>query len=791
MKRIGVIGYNIFTPGGTTRSNINLIKEFTTHEYNIKFFNYRKFSDNDVVILREKENISPEVQFFNMQDIIEETDVDIYIITRESFFILAKIIKTVNPNCIVVGEVHAPIELINVPLSDPLKYIDCVRVATESIKQEFITKYNFNRVFSHTISLVHLHSLPIIEDKLTSNLLIHSRFDESQKDIAYSIKLVDYIVNCLNYKNIRLYINGYGAGETLYKNLIAYYNVQKNVIINGVLPENYIYLSTSRAETLGYSIIESIASGYRALLYGGVDGVVAEIYKDFKTVDWLTKQVEEDAKTVVEFIQKSPSIDNSEFDLKLIENMSKDYVNHFIDKINLCIEIHGTATKIQLQQEEMKAVFKQINYNVGNNKGKLEKVYTRVKDIPILKTILKSKRVQQGIQKLFSKVKRKEKNGTKEKQIVSSLNNNSYFIESFHGKNFSGDPKYIALQIKKANPNAKIYVSSINQLVDIEIRHFGFIPLRLNSAEYLKRFRECKYVIMNGNTLDSAGKQPGQVFIQTWHGFPLKRMVNDLTDPRQRDIESKAFSPRMKKWDYLLTSSEFNTELLQSAFKLTENNHLTILESGLPKNEFLIEYKNSKAKKDELHLKYFNKPNIGDKKYILFCPTWRKNKRNNISDINLIDLLSYLPENYEIIVKLHPLESRLRYQYSVLDERIHCFYNELVDIQELYILSDVLISDYSSAIFDYVHTEGKIIVLQEDVDEYVNTVGWYFDLNEVCGITGKKYTPKELAELIVAPDNNTYHSKITSKLLTNDRIGSSEQILEEIFGLKVKQYIHF
>lgn len=64
----------------------------------------------------------------------------------------------------------------------------------------------------------------------------------------------------------------------------------------------------------------------------------------------------------------------------------------------------------------------------------------------------------------------------------------------------------------------------------------------------------------------------------------------------------------------------------------------------------------------------------------------------------LKDLLKYLPENYEIIVKLHPNESHLRTRYNQIDNRIHCYFNELVDIQELYILSECMITDYSSTI---------------------------------------------------------------------------------------------
>lgn len=118
---------------------------------------------------------------------------------------------------------------------------------------------------------------------------------------------------------------------------------------------------------------------------------------------------------------------------------------------------------------------------------------------------------------------------------------NKVFIESFHGSNFSGDPKYLALQIKKKFKDKKVYVSSVNSLVDIEIRNSGLIPVRFGSAIYKKIFRSCKYVFMNGNSLDNVYKHSNQIFVQTWHGFPLKKMVNDLSDKKEKTFNYPNF----------------------------------------------------------------------------------------------------------------------------------------------------------------------------------------------------------------------------------------------------------
>lgn len=152
---------------------------------------------------------------------------------------------------------------------------------------------------------------------------------------------------------------------------------------------------------------------------------------------------------------------------------------------------------------------------------------------------------------------------------------NKIFIESFHGNNFSEDPKYLVLYIKENYPEKAIYLSSRNSLVDIEIRNHEIIPVRFGSSKYVQCFRESKYVFVNGNTLDRLYKNDSQTFIQTWHGLPLKRMVNDLSDEQERNEQVSTFLPRMQKWDYLLSSSDINTKLFKSAF-LTTNNTKTI-----------------------------------------------------------------------------------------------------------------------------------------------------------------------------------------------------------------------
>lgn len=157
-----------------------------------------------------------------------------------------------------------------------------------------------------------------------------------------------------------------------------------------------------------------------------------------------------------------------------------------------------------------------------------------------------------------------------------------------------------------------------------------------------------------------------------------------------------------------------------------------------------------------------------------------KRKRALLSKINLNILLEQLPEEYEIIVKLHPNESHLRVTYSELSDRIHCFYNELVDIQELYLISDAMITDYSSTIFDYAHLNKPIFLLQEDTEVYSEQIGFYFDIFELVTIEIASNDERILARQLLENKQPDYQN-ITDQLLQDDKIGTTENIVNYIF----------
>ncbi len=775
---INILGYNIFAKGGTSRSNINLIKSFLKNDNNVNYFNILDFESDDITRLIIHEGINNNnVQFYKFDDFIKIAAGDLLIITREELFIYAKEVKQKNKKIKIIGEIHGPLEYIDDSLDLGLEYIDSIRVSTDTIKEKFIEKYKYNSVFSQYVNAEHidLKRKPINTKR---NLLIKARFEDNIKDISYVIKLINYIVKNTDRNDIQLYIIGYGPSELLYKNLVKYYNLQNNVHINEKEPLNYIYISSSPYETLGYSILETLARGNRALIYPGDDNVLEEVYSQYNGIKFLEKNIRKDSVLITSILDSKYTKTDREEDVNklndtfLNSNYSKEYVNNLKNIIN-----NSNMSKEFFFKNKYgkKFVLKSREKNELKNLNKKKEQFKKMKSLPILNKIFSNKFLNN---KLKEHYKQKETNLYKQKLNEIIPQANKVFIESFHGNNFSGDPKYIALGIKNFFKDKEIFVSSINSLVDIEIRNHGFKPVRFGSKDYIEKFRMSKYIFINGNSWDKVYKHKDQVFIQTWHGFPLKKMVSDLSDEKEKNYQLSQFKPRMYKWDYLITSSNVNSMLLSSAFQLHDNKELKILEYGAPKNEYLLKFQTDEEWR-RLQRKYLFMQNT-NKKYILYCPTWRKQKRNQVTSIDLKKLLAYLPNEYEIIVKLHPNESSLRPQYNNLDHRIHCFYNEFVDIQELYILSDIMITDYSSTIFDFAHLNKPIFLMQEDMKDYNSSVGFYFNIFELGNFPIASLNEYKLA-LQIKNIKQINYSGLINRLMCHDNENSTKKILNEIF----------
>lgn len=218
-------------------------------------------------------------------------------------------------------------------------------------------------------------------------------------------------------------------------------------------------------------------------------------------------------------------------------------------------------------------------------------------------------------------------------------------------------------------------------------------------------------------------------YIQTWHGTPLKKLALDMDDVfmangESIDVYKKKFNDNAQTWDYLISQNPFSTETFRRCFAFKKD----MLKIGYPRNDILIKENNPESLikiKKELGLPL-------DKKILLYAPTWRDDEFSHDKQYKFctkmdFDLLKQeLEKEYVIIVKYHYLIS------DAIDwtpyKGFAYNFDATHDISILYLVSDILITDYSSVMFDFSVLKRPMFFYCYDLEKYKNHLrGFYFD----------------------------------------------------------------
>lgn len=364
---------------------------------------------------------------------------------------------------------------------------------------------------------------------------------------------------------------------------------------------------------------------------------------------------------------------------------------------------------------------------------------------------------------------------------VLPVDKNLIFFESGIGKQFSDSPKVIYEELLKRKLNYK-YVWAIN--TNVRFSDENTIKVKRLSPRYYYYLARAKYWVNNQNFPTYIKKRPQTIYLQTWHGTPLKKMLYDLKEVHGRsDDYIERVGNAVKNWDYLISPSPYATKAFKSAFRFKKN----ILEIGYPRNDiFYKEERHQLAKtvKNKLHI-----PN--NKKVILYAPTFRDNQtlQNNkfYFDVNMDmhKMKEKLGADYVLLLRMHVIVNNK----IEIDEALQNFVydvSDYSDIQELLLITDILITDYSSVMFDFANTERPILFYTYDLDIYRDKLrGFYMDFeNEAPGPL--VFNTDEIIQCIENIDEikNNYKNKYNQfkqKYCPLDDGYASQRVVEEIF----------
>lgn len=303
-------------------------------------------------------------------------------------------------------------------------------------------------------------------------------------------------------------------------------------------------------------------------------------------------------------------------------------------------------------------------------------------------------------------------------------------FESFSGKQYSCNPRAMYEYMLEHKKDFNL-IWSVNKQQKHLFEQQGIPHVERLSLKWFLTMSRAGYWVTNSRMPSWVPKPKHTTYIQTWHGTPLKRLVADMEEvhmpgtDREKYIEG--FHKEAKNWDYLLSPNSYSTKIFKRAFNFQGK----VIEQGYPRNDDLVNRNNLK----EINVLKSKHGIPEDKKVILYAPTWRDNEYYGPGQykfklqLDLQLMQKELGAEYVVILRMHSFVSEL---FSINEYKGFVYdLSKGIDITDLYLMSDVLITDYSSVFFDYSILNRPILFFTYDIELYRGKIrGFYFDLEK-------------------------------------------------------------
>lgn len=357
------------------------------------------------------------------------------------------------------------------------------------------------------------------------------------------------------------------------------------------------------------------------------------------------------------------------------------------------------------------------------------------------------------------------------------INSRKVVFESFSGKSLCDSPLALLSEMDRVKSGWEfviVYKDGSEKLEGLSGNNI-ISYTKFRSVNYYISYFTSKLIIVNCRLPYILYKKKSQLLLQTWHGVPLKKIGMDieLDNNPIASIWAIHLAYLLEGWrsDYFLSSSNYLSEKLSSAFGIDDKK---IIQHGLPRNDALLRLKSRIDLKDVLNIPK-------DKKIILYAPTYRDTQFGNGEFIsrNILDcdlFCSKLSSEYVFLFRGHYFSNSIGSKKYFLDV------SHIGDINELLLITDTLITDYSSVMFDFSILNRNIYFFHPDYKEYSEeTRGMYFDVRKEC----PDIHADSIDELLFLINNNV---KDENYLIWKDKFMSfnddktSERVVEKLLS---------
>ena len=303
-------------------------------------------------------------------------------------------------------------------------------------------------------------------------------------------------------------------------------------------------------------------------------------------------------------------------------------------------------------------------------------------------------------------------------------------LGAYGGQAFIGNTKYL---FKFLNLHSKYKIIWVTKSKDLKakLNREGYSSLYTYSLKTIKVLRKAKFIFLTHGFEDvlPIDFSPKTKVILTWHGTPIKKI--NIDSRRSLMIKKWGIRFRLKLQfpqyiDYLLSiaGEDYEKKVLCNAFKVPLKKLIVL---GYPRNDVLFRRDQDFVIKIRESYKIPNKI----EKILIYVPTFREERKFNFplsnSDLKRLNNLLY-EKNYLFLIKAHIYEREINFS---MYKNIRLV-KKSSDVQELLLISDLLITDYSSVIFDYLLTMKPILIFAYDYDDYLKKTGMYYNLQKIA-----------------------------------------------------------
>ncbi|MGO3374374.1 CDP-glycerol glycerophosphotransferase family protein [Brochothrix thermosphacta] len=346
---------------------------------------------------------------------------------------------------------------------------------------------------------------------------------------------------------------------------------------------------------------------------------------------------------------------------------------------------------------------------------------------------------------------------------------NTVLLESTHGKSINGHIFYMMKDFCENHADYTIYVASKNPEEDrlfLESNNiYNVNVIEHMSSKYFELLANVEILINDTTFFPFFNKKEGQKYYIIWHGTPLKYMGKDM----QIVTDVANVQRNFYMADKIIVSNDYTKDVLVKTHNLENVYPGEIVVAPSPRNDILFDDVNKKVLR--------GKAGLDGKKIVFYMPTWRGNVNSVKHDSQKVEedlqvINDSIDSNVMFYVKLHPFQNNIDLERF---ENIN-FPPENIELYEFLSITDVLITDYSSVMYDFMNTGKEIVLYTYDKEEYAESRGMY---EEIENYPFKKIEfIEELVDSINATETKNSYEKLHSHFCMQDNLNGTNELIE-------------